>query len=147
MVADGRKRAGDRRRSSTDEFSPPSLLFPSPRLANRAGKSSLTVQFVDSHFVESYYPTIENTFQKIVRPLYSGAFSTLPSVSDPFLPLCRSSTRDRSTSSTLWTRLDRCARVSPFFDGLLLPYSPALPLHRTSSASSPPVTPSVFMAG
>ncbi|BGP16272.1 GTP-binding protein [Rhodosporidiobolus nylandii] len=29
------------------------------------GKSSLTVQFVDSHFVDSYYPTIENTFQKI----------------------------------------------------------------------------------
>ncbi|KAI9700422.1 MAG: GTP-binding protein [Candelina mexicana] len=26
------------------------------------GKSSLTVQFVDGHFVESYYPTIENTF-------------------------------------------------------------------------------------
>ncbi|GAA5864499.1 hypothetical protein JCM8547_005562 [Rhodosporidiobolus lusitaniae] len=34
------------------------------------GKSSLTVQFVDSHFVESYYPTIENTFQKIVK--YKG---------------------------------------------------------------------------
>ncbi|GAA6019918.1 hypothetical protein JCM10207_003336 [Rhodosporidiobolus poonsookiae] len=34
------------------------------------GKSSLTVQFVDSHFVDSYYPTIENTFQKIVK--YKG---------------------------------------------------------------------------
>ncbi|KAF2841585.1 rheb small monomeric GTPase RhbA [Patellaria atrata CBS 101060] len=31
------------------------------------GKSSLTVQFVDGHFVESYYPTIENTFSKIIR--------------------------------------------------------------------------------
>ena len=34
------------------------------------GKSSLTVQFVDGHFVESYYPTIENTFSKIVK--YKG---------------------------------------------------------------------------
>lgn len=32
-----------------------------------AGKSSLTVQFVDQHFVDSYYPTIENTFQKLVK--------------------------------------------------------------------------------
>ncbi|GAA5983140.1 hypothetical protein JCM10908_000171 [Rhodotorula pacifica] len=31
------------------------------------GKSSLTVQFVDQHFVDSYYPTIENTFTKIVK--------------------------------------------------------------------------------
>jgi len=31
------------------------------------GKSSLTVQFVESHFVESYYPTIENTFQKTIK--------------------------------------------------------------------------------
>lgn len=31
------------------------------------GKSSLTVQFVDGHFVESYYPTIENTFSKVVK--------------------------------------------------------------------------------
>jgi small GTP-binding protein len=27
-----------------------------------AGKSSLTVQYCEGHFVESYYPTIENTF-------------------------------------------------------------------------------------
>lgn len=31
------------------------------------GKSSLTVQFVDGHFVDSYYPTIENTFSKVIR--------------------------------------------------------------------------------
>jgi Ras family len=31
------------------------------------GKSSLTVQFVDGHFVESYYPTIENTFRKTLK--------------------------------------------------------------------------------
>jgi GTPase SAR1 family protein len=33
----------------------------------KPGKSSLTVQFVDGHFVESYYPTIENTFSKIIK--------------------------------------------------------------------------------
>ncbi|SCW02660.1 LAFE_0F11518g1_1 [Lachancea fermentati] len=32
--------------------------------ARNVGKSSLTVQFVESHFVESYYPTIENQFTK-----------------------------------------------------------------------------------
>lgn len=31
------------------------------------GKSSLTVQFVEKHFVESYYPTIENTFSAIIK--------------------------------------------------------------------------------
>ncbi|KAI4608217.1 GTP-binding protein [Alternaria sp. BMP 0032] len=31
------------------------------------GKSSLTVQFVDGHFVDSYYPTIENTFSKMIK--------------------------------------------------------------------------------
>ncbi|KAI9741855.1 MAG: GTP-binding protein [Cirrosporium novae-zelandiae] len=31
------------------------------------GKSSLTVQFVEGHFVESYYPTIENTFSKVIK--------------------------------------------------------------------------------
>ena len=34
---------------------------------NLLGKSSLTVQFVDGHFVESYYPTIENTFSKVIK--------------------------------------------------------------------------------
>ncbi|OAQ63567.1 peptidase cysteine/serine, trypsin-like protein [Pochonia chlamydosporia 170] len=33
-------------------------------------KSSLAVQFVDGHFVDSYYPTIENTFSKTIR--YKG---------------------------------------------------------------------------
>jgi hypothetical protein len=37
---------------------------PAPRAT---GKSSLAVQYVDGHFVESYYPTIENTFSKIIR--------------------------------------------------------------------------------
>ncbi|KAF7189248.1 GTP-binding protein rhb1 [Pseudocercospora fuligena] len=31
------------------------------------GKSSLTVQYVDGHFVDSYYPTIENTFSKVIK--------------------------------------------------------------------------------
>src|ERR1700761_298786 len=34
---------------------------------NDAGKSSLTVQYVDGHFVDSYYPTIENTFSKVIK--------------------------------------------------------------------------------
>jgi GTPase SAR1 family protein len=34
------------------------------------GKSSLAVQFVENRFVDSYYPTIENTFSKTVR--YKG---------------------------------------------------------------------------
>ncbi|KAI9855380.1 MAG: GTP-binding protein [Vezdaea acicularis] len=34
------------------------------------GKSSLTVQFVDGVFVDSYYPTIENTFSKVIK--YKG---------------------------------------------------------------------------
>jgi Ras family protein len=39
------------------------------------GKSSLAVQFVDGRFVDSYYPTIENTFSKTIR--YKGQdFST-----------------------------------------------------------------------
>lgn len=34
------------------------------------GKSSLTIQFVENHYVESYYPTIENTFTKSLK--YKG---------------------------------------------------------------------------
>jgi len=34
------------------------------------GKSSLVIQFIENHFVESYYPTIEATFQKSVN--YNG---------------------------------------------------------------------------
>jgi Ras homolog enriched in brain len=48
----------------------PRLCFTFERLlrgASAAGKSSLAVQFVDGHFVDSYYPTIENTFSKTVR--------------------------------------------------------------------------------
>ncbi|VVT49721.1 uncharacterized protein SAPINGB_P002410 [Magnusiomyces paraingens] len=38
--------------------------------ASAVGKSSVTVQFVDEHFVESYYPTIENQFFKPIK--YKG---------------------------------------------------------------------------
>ncbi|KAK6464261.1 GTP-binding protein of the ras family [Scheffersomyces coipomensis] len=31
------------------------------------GKSSMTVRFVEDHFVESYYPTIENQFSKTIN--------------------------------------------------------------------------------
>jgi len=31
------------------------------------GKSTITVQFVENHFVDSYNPTIENTFQKTIK--------------------------------------------------------------------------------
>ena len=34
------------------------------------GKSSLTVQYVENHFAETYYPTIENSFQKLIK--YKG---------------------------------------------------------------------------
>ncbi|KAN0022839.1 hypothetical protein ACTFIV_001992 [Dictyostelium citrinum] len=31
------------------------------------GKSTITMQFVESHCPDSYHPTIENTYQKIIR--------------------------------------------------------------------------------
>jgi GTPase SAR1 family protein len=45
-------------------FRPPCKVWQPTRIA---GKSSLTVQYVDGHFVDSYYPTIENTFSKIIK--------------------------------------------------------------------------------
>lgn len=42
----------------------------SPDTKNHAGKSSLTVRYCEGHFVESYYPTIENTFSNEI--LYKG---------------------------------------------------------------------------
>ena len=38
-----------------------------PLPCDSPGKSSLAVRYVDGHFVESYYPTIENTFSKEIR--------------------------------------------------------------------------------
>ncbi|KZT72527.1 hypothetical protein DAEQUDRAFT_704922 [Daedalea quercina L-15889] len=34
------------------------------------GKSSLVIQFIENHFIESYYPTIESTFSKSIN--YKG---------------------------------------------------------------------------
>lgn len=59
----------------------PVFLLPSPRSRaapsplSRAhppatGKSSLVIQFIENHFVESYYPTIESVFNKNVS--YKG---------------------------------------------------------------------------
>eukprot|EP01027_Heterolobosea_sp_BB2_P015426 GEZU01022065.1.p1 GENE.GEZU01022065.1~~GEZU01022065.1.p1 ORF type:complete len:170 (+),score=20.74 GEZU01022065.1:322-831(+) len=40
-------------------------------LGTRAvGKSSVTIQFVENHFADSYNPTIENTFKKTIK--YKG---------------------------------------------------------------------------
>jgi hypothetical protein len=38
------------------------LLWQALLTTRQTGKSSLTVQYCEGHFVESYYPTIENTF-------------------------------------------------------------------------------------
>ncbi|CAO3615674.1 ferrous iron transporter B [Cunninghamella echinulata] len=35
--------------------------------ATAVGKSSLVIQFCENHFVDSYYPTIENTFTKTIK--------------------------------------------------------------------------------
>ena len=44
-----------------------SMLIP---LSTTSGKSSLVIQFTENQFIESYYPTIENTFTKSVN--YKG---------------------------------------------------------------------------
>lgn len=38
--------------------------------SHTAGKSSLTVRYCEGHFVEAYYPTIENTFSHEIQ--YKG---------------------------------------------------------------------------
>ncbi|KAJ9129778.1 Rheb small monomeric GTPase [Coniochaeta hoffmannii] len=47
--------------------SPPKLRKLAIVGSRSVGKSSLAVRYVDNHFVESYYPTIENTFGKEVK--------------------------------------------------------------------------------
>jgi len=41
------------------------------------GKSSLAIQFVEGQFVDSYDPTIENTFKKTVNVKNSGTYDLL----------------------------------------------------------------------
>src|SRR3990167_1726132 len=43
------------------------MLFLYRNLIRFVGKSSITVQFVDNHFVDTYNPTIENTFHKFLK--------------------------------------------------------------------------------
>lgn len=43
--------------------------------ARAVGKSSMIVRFVEEHFVESYYPTIESEFTKKIR--YKGQVYTI----------------------------------------------------------------------
>jgi len=70
-----------------------------------AGKSSLTVQFVDGHFVESYYPTIENTFSKVIK--YKGQeyateiIDTAGQVCHPSILICSLSCSSRVPPSHL----------------------------------------------
>jgi len=45
------------------------------------GKSSITVQFVDNHFVDTYNPTIENTFHKTIN--YKGVDFTTDIIDTP----------------------------------------------------------------
>ena len=41
--------------------------FINPNIKIFLGKSSISVQLVEGHFVESYYPTIENSFSTIIK--------------------------------------------------------------------------------
>ena len=63
---------------------------------HNSGKSSLTVQFVDGHFVESYYPTIENTFSKVIR-YKSQDFATeiIDTAGQVSLPMCYNYSKKR----------------------------------------------------
>jgi GTPase SAR1 family protein len=51
----------------------------------------MTVQFVDGHFVDSYYPTIENTFSKMIRwknqDYATEIIDTAGQVREVFMPL------------------------------------------------------------
>lgn len=55
----GKPRAGDPSEITV------SIVLTTERM--NAGKSSLTVQLCEEHFVDSYYPTIENTFSKVIK--------------------------------------------------------------------------------
>ncbi|KAI9818575.1 MAG: GTP-binding protein [Pycnora praestabilis] len=59
--------SGEFRRNILDMAPPPKQRKIAIVGSRSVGKSSLTVQFVDGHFVESYYPTIENTFSRVIK--------------------------------------------------------------------------------
>ncbi|XP_009983274.1 PREDICTED: GTP-binding protein Rheb, partial [Tauraco erythrolophus] len=60
--------AGTVRRGLTDVEELPGSVQHKPTVADRVlfRKSSLTIQFVEGQFVDSYDPTIENTFTKLI---------------------------------------------------------------------------------
>lgn len=41
----------------------PPLLLPSPSTAGGVGKSALTIQLIQNHFVDEYDPTIEDSYR------------------------------------------------------------------------------------
>lgn len=57
------------------------------------------MQFVDGHFVESYYPTIENTFSKVIR--YKGQ--------DYATEIIDTAGQVRNIAGTRWGRRDHAA--------------------------------------
>ena len=82
------------------------------------GKSSLVVQYVDHTFVDSYFPTIENTFSKSIK--------------------CNGVDYDCDI-------IDTAGQVRDRFRLRRLPML-SLTLRRTSSQSSIPSTPSAYTA-
>lgn len=50
------------------------------------GKSSLTVQYVEGQFAESYYPTIENTFNKVIKFKGASLYNDIALDADSFRP-------------------------------------------------------------
>ena len=90
------------------------------------GKSSLVIQYIENHFVESYYPTIESTFSKSIN--YQGI--------DYDCDIIDTAGQVRSPSSP----------PSPYNDSLTTSSATPPFHHRTSLQSSTPNMPSVFMA-
>jgi GTPase SAR1 family protein len=72
----------------------------------------MTVQFVDGHFVDSYYPTIENTFSKMIKwknqDFATEIIDTAGQVREVFLrPRSRESGSPTSAQAELCSDLER----------------------------------------
>jgi hypothetical protein len=88
------------------------------------GKSSMTVQFVDGHFVDSYYPTIENTFSKMIKyknqDYATEIIDTAGQVHEVFFsPASRSNAQVHAPPSPCFTRVSQLCtpRCIPQLDG------------------------------
>ncbi|KAL1920020.1 uncharacterized protein VTP21DRAFT_1166 [Calcarisporiella thermophila] len=57
-------------KANTNPQQPPKIRRIAVLGQRAVGKSTLTVQFVENHFVPSYHPTIESTFNKTIK--YKG---------------------------------------------------------------------------